>query len=100
MMVQIIGGALVGADFNTGSMDNDGDVVIAIDPDALVGTKRFIEETTKMAKAIKTAKRLPNVDEIFVPGERGDKIRKKTLATGEIEVEDNLLSELEKFVKS
>ena len=100
LMVQIIGGALVGADFNTGNMDNDGNVVIAIDPKALVGTKRFIEETTKMAKAIKKAKKLPGVKEIFVPGERGDKTRKKILAAGEIEVENNLLSELKKFVES
>jgi LDH2 family malate/lactate/ureidoglycolate dehydrogenase len=100
LMVQIIGGALVGADFNTGKMDNDGNVVIAIDPNALVGTKRFIKETTKMAKAIKSAKKLPGVDEILVPGERGDRIREKVLATGEIEVEDNLLSELKKFVES
>ncbi|MBN1162188.1 Ldh family oxidoreductase [Patescibacteria group bacterium] len=97
LMVQVIGGALVGADFLNGS-DNDGNVIIAIDPDSLVGTKRFIEETTKMAKAMKKAKKLPGVDEIYVPGERGDKIRSEILKSGEIEVEDNLLEELKTFV--
>jgi LDH2 family malate/lactate/ureidoglycolate dehydrogenase len=81
-------------------MDNDGDVIIAINPEALIGTKRFIEETTKMAKAMKKAKKLPGVDEICVPGERGDKIRAKILETGEIEVEDNLLSELREVAQS
>lgn len=100
LMVQIIGGALVGADFNTGSMDNDGNVVIAIDPDALVGLKKFVEQTTKMAKAIKNAKKLPGVDEIMVPGERGDRIRKKILSSGEIEIEDNLYRELQKVADS
>jgi len=98
LMVQIIGGALVGADFNNDS-DNDGNVVIAINPEALIGTKHFIEKTTKMAEAIKQAKKLKGVDEVFVPGERGDKIRSKTLKTGEIEVEDNLLKSLKDFVK-
>jgi len=53
-----------------------------------------------MANAIKKAKKLPVVDEVFVPGERGDKTRKKILSSGEIKVENNLLCELEKFVKS
>jgi len=97
LMVQIIGGALVGADFNKESK-NDGNVVIAINPETLVGTKRFVEETTKMAKAIKQAKKLKGVNEILVPGERGDKIRSEILKTGKIEIEDNLLKSLKDFV--
>jgi L-2-hydroxycarboxylate dehydrogenase (NAD+) len=98
LMVQIIGGALVGANFNTGSASNDGNVLIAINPDALVGMDVFIEETTKMAQAMKNSKRLPGVDEILVPGERGDSIRDEILASGEIGVEDNLLKLLREFV--
>lgn len=98
LMVQIIGGALVGADFNDSSSKNDGNVVMAIDPEAMVGTKRFIEETTNMTMAIKQAKPLKGVDEVLVPGERGDKIRAQILKSGEIEVEDNLLKSLKDFV--
>lgn len=98
LMVQIIGGALVGADFNNNS-DNDGNVVIAINPKALIGVKQFVEETTKMTKAIKKTKRLNGVDEVLVPGERGDKIRSKILESGEIEIENNLLQSLKDFVK-
>lgn len=98
LMVQIIGGALVEADFNNKSK-NDGNVVIAINPEALIGTKRFIEETTKMSHAIKRAKKLKGVKEVFVPGERGDNIKAEILKTGEIEIEDNLLQSLKAFVK-
>ncbi len=98
LMVQIIGGALVGADFHNES-DNDGNIVIAINPSALAGNAYFISEVEKIKSAIKNAKRLPDVDEIFVPGERGDRIRANIIETGEIEVEDNLLSELRKFVE-
>jgi LDH2 family malate/lactate/ureidoglycolate dehydrogenase len=97
LMVQIIGGALVGADFLNGS-DNDGNVLIAINPDALTGMKRFIDEVEKMKKSMKDAKKLEGVDEIMIPGERGDQIRAAILESGEIEVEDNLLAELKKFV--
>ena len=98
LMVQVIGGALVGGDFLNKS-DHDGNVVIAIDPDAMIGMPRFIEETTKMAAAIKQAKRLDSVEEVMVPGERGDKIRAQILDRGEIEVEDNLLNSLRAFVE-
>lgn len=98
LMVQIIGGALVGGDFLNGS-DHDGNVVIAIDPDAMIGMSRFTEETTKMTAAMKRAKKLDGVEEVLVPGERGDKIRARILASGEIEVEDNLLKSLRSFVE-
>jgi LDH2 family malate/lactate/ureidoglycolate dehydrogenase len=97
LMVQIIGGALVGGDFLNES-NNDGNVVIAINPEAMIGMQKFIEETTKMTKAIKQAKKLEGVEEVRVPGERGDKIRAKISDSNEIEVEDNLLKSLQSFV--
>jgi len=99
LMVQIIGGALVGGDFLNES-DNDGNVVIAINPDAMIGTQRFIKETTKMTRAVKQAKKLEGVKEVLVPGERGDKIRSKILDSDEIEIEDNLLNSLKSFVEN
>ncbi len=98
LIVQIIGGALVGGDFLNAS-DNDGNVVIAINPEAMIGMQRFIEETTKMTMAMKQAKTLDGVEEVMVPGERGDKVRSKVLDSNEIEVEDNLLNSLKSFVE-
>ncbi len=98
LMVQIIGGALVGGDFLNQSK-NDGNVVIAIDPDSMIGMKRFIDETTSMTRAMKNAKKLDGVDEVMVPGERGDRIRSATLESGQIEIEDNLLETLRKVAR-
>jgi LDH2 family malate/lactate/ureidoglycolate dehydrogenase len=98
LMVQIIGGALVGGDFLNAS-DNDGSVVIAIDPEAMIGMQRFTEETTKMTTAIRKAKKLEGVEEVLVPGERGDRIRSRVLDRNEIEVEENLLNSLKSFVE-
>jgi LDH2 family malate/lactate/ureidoglycolate dehydrogenase len=98
LMVQIIGGALVGGDFLNES-DHDGNVVIAINPDALIGTERFIEETTKIANAVKESKKLPGVEEVMVPGQRGDRIRQQILDQNEIEIEENLLMSLREFVE-
>ena len=98
LMVQIIGGSLVGADFNKGNTVNDGNIVIAINPEGLVGNNFFLNQVMEIKNAMKNAKKLPGVDEIMVPGERGDRIKEEILKSGEIEVEDNLLSELKKFV--
>jgi LDH2 family malate/lactate/ureidoglycolate dehydrogenase len=98
LMVQIIGGALVGGDFLNES-DNDGNVVIAINPEAMIGMQKFVEETTKMTMAIKQGKKLAGVEEVMVPGERGDRIRSKILDSGELEVEENLLTSLKRFVE-
>ncbi len=98
LMVQIIGGALVGGDFLNES-DHDGNVVIAINPEEMIGMKKFVEETTKMTRAIKQAKKLEGVEEVMVPGERGDKIRSKIIESNEIEVEDNLFISLKSFVE-
>jgi len=98
LMVQIIGGALVGGDFLNESK-NDGNVVIAINPEAMIGTERLLQEIAKMTKAIKQAKRLEGVEEIMVPGERGDRIRSRILDSNEIEVEDNLYNSLMSFVE-
>ena len=68
-------------------------------PDAMIGMKRFIEETTKMTVAMKRAKKLEGVEEVMVPGERGDRIRARALDSNEIEVEDNLLNSLKNFVE-
>jgi LDH2 family malate/lactate/ureidoglycolate dehydrogenase len=98
LMVQIIGGALVGGDFLNES-DHDGNVVIAINPEAMIGTEKFIEETTKMTVAIRQAKKLEVVEEVLVPGERGDRIRSRVLDSGEIEIEENLFEGLRSFVE-
>jgi LDH2 family malate/lactate/ureidoglycolate dehydrogenase len=98
LIVQIIGGALVGADFLNRSA-NDGNVIIAIDPQSLAGNNYFIKEVEKIKRAIKKAKRLKGVKDVLIPGERGDRIRSNILKSGSIEVEDNLLKSLTDFVE-
>jgi len=95
---QIFAGALVQADsFNTES-DNAGNLVIAIDPEILTTKEAFRKEVTTILHRIKSARKAENVDEIMTPGERGDALAVKRRNSGEIEVEDNLLAELQKVV--
>lgn len=102
MMVQVLTGPLVGASFTgVGDSANNwaGHLVIAIDPDILGGKEAVKEGVTKMIENVKATKKLPGVEEILMPGERGDRITKEVLDSGEIELEDNLYNKLKEVTE-
>lgn len=103
MMVQILTGPLVGASFTgIGDVANNwsGHLVIAIDPEILGGLKAITTGVAQMIEKVKSTKKLPNVKEILIPSERGDKMTKEVLDAGEIEIEDNLYNELKRVATS
>lgn len=93
---EILAGPLVGAAFcGIGdSKGNWGHLVFAIDPGILGDREEFIKNVGELCRKVKSTRKLPDVAEISLPGERGSLIAKERLACGEIEVEDNLLEEL------
>lgn len=96
LLVQTLAGSLVGADsFDNGS-SNAGNFVIAINPNLFTPADEFKNKIRDISTKIKTARRLDGVEEILLPGERGTKLHHKNIESGEIEVEDNLLTELQK----
>ncbi len=101
MMVQILTGPLVGGSFTgIGDIANNwsGHLVIAIDPELLGGLESLSTGVTQMIEKVKNTKKLPGVNEILVPSERGDRLTKKSLESGDIEIEDNLYNELEEVI--
>lgn len=96
MMVEMFTGPLVGATFVGIGSGDWGNLIYVIDPELLTDLNTFRSNMSKMINNIKQSKKAEGVDEIFVPGERGDKVTKANLESGEIEIEDNLLSELKK----
>ncbi|MBN2100803.1 Ldh family oxidoreductase [Candidatus Dojkabacteria bacterium] len=99
MIVQILAGPLVRADFFDTNSKNAGNLIIAIDPNIMTDKEEFVREVTRMKKEVKSARLAEGFDEILVPGERGNRMRREVEEAGEIEVEDNLLAELKKVAK-
>jgi LDH2 family malate/lactate/ureidoglycolate dehydrogenase len=95
MMIQLLAGPLVGAgsDDMTG---NWGHFVLAIDPDILSGSTNLTEGVAKLVSKVKSARKLDGVDEILIPGERGNRTTHDALTFGEMEIEDNLYKQLQK----
>jgi L-2-hydroxycarboxylate dehydrogenase (NAD+) len=98
MIGEILAGPLVGAAFcgHGDSKGNWGHLIFAIDPDLLGDRDEFTANVARIIDKVKSTKRLPGVDEILVPGERGSTAARHCLESGEIEIEDNLLAELRK----
>ncbi len=72
-----------------------GNLLLVIDPELLVDGDTFKERVSAMAQKLKTARRLPGVEEIFIPGERGDAFLQKVLEAGSLEIEDQLWTALQ-----
>ena len=98
MIGEILAGPLVGASFSgmADSKGNWGHLIFAIDPDLLGDRDEFQANVQRVIGRVKSTKRLPGVDEMLVPGERGSRSARECLGTGEIDIEDNLLAELRK----
>jgi L-2-hydroxycarboxylate dehydrogenase (NAD+) len=98
LICEILAGPLVGAAFcGIGdSKGNWGHLIFAIDPELLTDRKKLISDVVEIIRKVKSTKKLAGVDEVFVPGEKGNRIARQRQESGLIEVEDNLLAELRK----
>jgi L-2-hydroxycarboxylate dehydrogenase (NAD+) len=100
LMVEILTGPLVGAAFAGlgDSWHNWGNLILVLDPELLVDGEAFKRDVDRLIEEVKGAKKLPGVAEIHLPGERGDRLAQQHLDAGEIEVEDNLCTELKQII--
>ncbi|MDE2818874.1 MAG: Ldh family oxidoreductase [Chloroflexota bacterium] len=96
LIVEILTRPLVGATRNDdGSKSDWGNLIFAIDPELLAeDLDSFQSGVSELISRVKALKRLPGVDEIPVPGERGDKHFEHVMAAGEIELDDKIWREL------
>jgi L-2-hydroxycarboxylate dehydrogenase (NAD+) len=98
LIVEVLTGPLVGAAFaGFGDAATDwGNLAIAINPGLLVDGEAFEADVARLTERVKSSKRLPGVDEIFIPGERGDQLWEAVKASGSVEIDDALWAALEK----
>lgn len=97
LMVEILTGALVGTSHDANGHKADwGNLIIALSTDLLVDRAAFLAQVTALVKRVKGTKKLAGVDEILVPGERGNRILDNVTRAGSIEVEDALWAALQK----
>lgn len=96
LIVEILTGALVGTSRTEDGKKIDwGTLMMALDPAVLTDRDGFVARVTRLIALIKRSKKLPGVEDIFLPGERGDRQSEQVLQTGFLEVEDRLWGALQ-----
>lgn len=98
LITEILAGPLAGAAFCGigNSKGNWGHLIMAVDPELLAGRDQLKKNVSEIILKVKSTKKLPKVDEIFLPGEKESVLARERLESGVIDVEDNLLAELKK----
>ena len=73
-----------------------GNLVFAIDPELLADDlASFQAGVSDLLGRLKRLKRLPGVDEILAPGERGDRVYERVMAAGEIDMDEEIWRDLQ-----
>lgn len=97
LIVEVLTRPLVGTSRKADGTKNDwGNLIFAIDPELLADDlESFQASVSDLVKRLKSRKTLPDIDEILVPGERGDQFYQGVMQAGEIEIDENLWIQLQ-----
>ena len=91
LLVEVLTHPLVSTTQDENGHKSDwGNLLIVIDPELLVDGDTFAERTSKLVQRLKDAQKLAGIDEILIPGERGDRFMEAVMQAGSIEIEDQL----------
>lgn len=102
LIVETLTRPLVGAIRNDDGTKRDwGNLVFAIAPELLAeDLESFRAGVSDLMARVKKLKRLPGVDEILIPGERGDKYYERVAAEGAVELDAGIWQELKAVAAS
>jgi len=102
LIVEVLTRPLVGTSRKEDGTKNDwGNLIFAIDPELLADdVESFQASVSDLIERLKSQKTLPNVDEILVPGERGDQFYEQVMTAGEIEMDDNVWEQLQAIAEN
>ncbi|HEX2186266.1 MAG TPA: Ldh family oxidoreductase, partial [Chloroflexota bacterium] len=87
MVVDALAGVLTGAGFARSAgvtHGKEGQFFLALDPQLFLPADEFLQRMDEQVEQAKSAEPLPGVEEILVPGERGQRRRAELLARGTV----------------
>jgi LDH2 family malate/lactate/ureidoglycolate dehydrogenase len=88
LFVDALSGVLSGAGFGQGvAAGGPGNLLWALDVEAFLPREEFLARMDALIDQIKQGERAPDVDELVVPGERGERRHRELSARGVVELE-------------
>lgn len=101
LMIELLAGAFTGASMeNKFASKNQGTLILAINPNLMGDREGFLASAMTMCNRVKEAKKLPNVEEILLPGERGDRLAEENLSLNSLPVQDEVWAKIEMLARS
>lgn len=99
LMVELLAGALTGADMNDkwNPQASWGSLVVAIHPSVMGPENDFQQRAQEMCERVKAAKRLPEFPQLMLPGERGDEVYASNVQQGTVPILDHVYEELKRM---
>jgi L-2-hydroxycarboxylate dehydrogenase (NAD+) len=97
LIVEVLTHELVGTTKTADGRKEDwGNLIFVIDPELLTDADSFKTRVVSLIERVKSSKKLSGVEEILIPGERGNRILDEITRTGMVEIEEKLWTELQK----
>jgi LDH2 family malate/lactate/ureidoglycolate dehydrogenase len=99
LVVDALAGVLTGANFARDAAvtgGKEGQFFLAINPEVFMSLDEYCERMDSLVEQVKSSEKRPGVDEILVPGERGQRRRRELLEKGEVPLGDVTWQTLEK----
>lgn len=85
LLVDVLSGVLTGSGFARGlPADSPGCFLWALDPEGFLPRDEFLARMDELVDQIKQGERAPGVDELVLPGERGERRHRELTAAGEV----------------
>lgn len=95
LMVEILAGALTGSKTGLNNVPYWGTIFLLIDPTLFCEKEELNKRIELLTKDIKSAPTRKGVEEIFLPGEKSQKLYDENIKKGEIDIDDNFFERLE-----
>lgn len=101
LVVELLTGPLVAASFGglRGGETNWRNLILCLDPGLFVDRRVFAAEVSEFITRAKSTKLLPGVDEVMLPGERGDRLAAANRATGSVQVDEAVFNALAEVIQ-
>lgn len=98
-MIEILAGALTGSRCGYNVSGGWGSLFILIDPSMLRPIEEFKYDVESLIAEVKAAPKMNGIQEIFYPGEKSQKERKRNLEAGEFELNGAIYADLNKLLE-
>ncbi len=94
LIIEVLSKSLFDINHLAKNKANRGFLFIVINPGFFGPISKFKSNVSKLIKKVKVSRKAKGVKEIFVPGERSEKIKRQNLKKGYLEIDDRIMEEI------